>query len=219
MIVLLRYADEHQNLIGADWKGAEVVAPLMGPQIDLLRNLERGVVHMIQPSVPHDDVGEVLGPNIGQEQRIVLQLIEVVEAIALLEAVELLIEDESEGRAHLALADRRLRYTADEQVDVPDVDIFRAIDRLEQCQELGLLRWRPAQVRAEIRPGRVWSEIRSRSGHIGCLVRLLEEGPVLAHIGSELVQRGEGDVIRLANAAIARVRELTRDEHSLRTAA
>ena len=42
---------------------------------------------------------------------------------------------------------------------------------------------------------------------------------VLSQRIRELVQRGERDVIRVANAAITRVRELTSNEHSVRTPA
>ena len=93
--------------------------------------------------------------DVGEEQRRILELIEVVVAVALLQPVELLLEDPGEGRAHLARAERRLREAADEQVDVVDVDVFLAVGGLEQRQELGLLGGRAAQVRAELRPGRV----------------------------------------------------------------
>src|ERR687897_822571 len=86
---------------------------------------------MIEASVPHDDIGKVLGPEVGEEQRRLHELIEVVESVALLQPVELLDEDVSEGRAHLALADGPLREASDEQIDIPNV----GIDRLEERQE------------------------------------------------------------------------------------
>ena len=73
------------------------MAALVRAEVDLLRHLEDRVVQVIEPGVPHDDVGEVLRSDIGEEQRRILELVEVVEAVALLQPVELLLEDPGEG--------------------------------------------------------------------------------------------------------------------------
>ena len=109
-------------------------------------------MQVVETGVPRDDVGEVLGIDVGEDQRRILELVEVVVAVALLQPVELLLEDPGEGRAHLARADRGLGEAANEQVDVVDVDVVLAIGRLEQGKECGLLLGRAAQVLSELRP-------------------------------------------------------------------
>ena len=131
--------------------------------------------------VAADPSGKVLPPD-----DFAAQTKMVMENLKLALAEGGLVEDPGEGRAHLALADRRLGEAADEQVDVVDVDVALAIDGLEESQQLGLLRGCPAQVLPELRPCRVGRKARDLLGQGRGIVRglagLLDKAAVVADI-------------------------------------